>query len=106
MSTDSPSSPKRHFADLAPDTTLDAHFFEQLNLDLNWATDNIQEYQKKNGLDSLTALEASFHNIAGRRWNRFKEAEKQGNEKRAVEMKYFASFWYRLTAKIATVKPD
>jgi len=106
MSADSIPASKRHFIDRDSETPVESHFFEQLDLDLNWATDDIKGFRQRYNFDSLSALEESFKIMAGRRWNRFKEAAKDGNERRASEMKSFANFWYCLAARIAALKHE
>ena len=81
--------------------------FEQLNLDLQWATDDIVAFMQRESLDPVAALYHSFRNIAGRRWSRFKTRRgREKQEARALEMESVRTVWYRLADRVASVKPD
>ncbi len=106
MSSEPQTPPQRHFQDAGAVQTTQEHMFEQLNLDLQWATDDIVAFMQRESLDPVAALYHSFRNIAGRRWSRFKTAEEEKQEARALEMEMFSRFWYRLADRVASVKPD
>ncbi|MFA6015679.1 MAG: hypothetical protein WC742_11495 [Gallionellaceae bacterium] len=91
---------KKHFADYSQSQTLEDHYFEQLGLDLQWASDAADTFMKRDGVDPLTSLIQGVSALAGRRWSRFKAADEASDQKRASEMKAFALFWYRLAAEI------
>ncbi len=87
----------KHFAELAQDqTTPEAHYFEQLRLDLEWAAGAAKTFVERDGRDRLSALHTGFHAIAGRRWSRFKQSEKSGDKECASEMEAFGLFWYQV----------
>ncbi len=95
-----------HFSDQKVTHDLKEHYFGQLHLDLEWATEAAIIFAERDGADAITSISCGFNAIAGRRWNRFKEAEKDGNENRASEMKTFAQFWYRVAKEIEQRKEE
>ena len=103
MSSANSTDAINHFTDHKTTQSEEAHCFEQLHLDLDWAFGAVVTFMERDGLDSITAVKQGIQGIAGRRWNRFKEAEKYGHEKRANEMKLFAQFWYLLHKKIESI---
>jgi len=103
MSDDSYVAAKEHFADAPADQPAQDHFHEQLDLDLTWAFGAAETFAQRDGAGALLAITRGIRAIAGRRYQRFRVAEAEKNERRAEEMYEFAQFWYRLAEKIEKI---
>ena len=99
MSADGYIAGKRHFTDAESVSSLE-HFFEQLDLDLEWALGAAQTFRDRDGRDPAVAAIDAIRAIAGRRYHRFKVAEEEQKTPRAEEMRSFAQFWYHLAQKL------
>lgn len=95
-----PRRNSEHFANCIADPWIQSHYFDQLQLDLNWATETAEGFVERDGDDWHTALAKGLKSIAGMRWSRFKSAEESGDQNQELEMRAFAGFWYELAAKI------
>jgi hypothetical protein len=96
-------SQKRHFEDASPGQSPKEHFFEQLNLDLEWGLGAAYDFTFHQGQHPITAVFNGINAIAGRRYHRQKLAEKDGDLDREDEMRELARFWYELENKLRQI---